>query len=101
MACRRGGDRRRHGGDDLQGGARTDRRAIRSLRFTDEFVRHKLLDAIGDLSLMGAPLAGRVTLYKTGHGIHAKFMRELMKNKDEILELMAAPQADTGSAGSA
>jgi len=71
------------------------------LKGADEFVRHKLLDAIGDLSLMGAPLAGRVTLYKTGHGIHAKFMRELMKNKDEILELIAAPQADTGSAGSA
>ncbi len=57
----------------------------------DEFVRHKLLDAIGDLSLLGAPLAGRITLYKTGHGMHAKFMRELMKRQDEILELVSVP----------
>ncbi|NBQ54196.1 MAG: UDP-3-O-[3-hydroxymyristoyl] N-acetylglucosamine deacetylase, partial [Proteobacteria bacterium] len=69
------------------------------LKGADEFVRHKLLDAIGDLSLLGAPLAGRVTLYKTGHGIHAKFMRELMKNKDDVLELTATPQAEAGSAG--
>lgn len=69
------------------------------LKGGDEFVRHKLLDAIGDLSLLGAPLAGRITLYKTGHGIHAKFMRELMKHKDEFLELTVPFQADAGPAG--
>jgi UDP-3-O-[3-hydroxymyristoyl] N-acetylglucosamine deacetylase len=53
----------------------------------DEFVRHKLLDAIGDLALTGAPLAGRITLYKSGHGVHARFMRELMTRRQDCLEL--------------
>lgn len=65
----------------------------------DEFVRHKLLDALGDLSLLGAPLAGRVTLYKSGHGMHAKFMRALMARRDEILELLPADQAEVGPSG--
>ncbi|MEY4631601.1 MAG: hypothetical protein RIQ81_1721 [Pseudomonadota bacterium] len=59
------------------------------LKGGDEFVRHKLLDAIGDLSLTVAPLAGRITLYKSGHGVHARFMRELMTRRRDCLELVS------------
>ncbi|MEW6427923.1 MAG: UDP-3-O-acyl-N-acetylglucosamine deacetylase [Thermodesulfobacteriota bacterium] len=48
------------------------------LRFADEFVRHKILDLIGDLSLLGAPLLGRVVASKSGHGHHLGFMQTLM-----------------------
>jgi UDP-3-O-[3-hydroxymyristoyl] N-acetylglucosamine deacetylase len=41
------------------------------LRFADEFVRHKILDAIGDLMLAGAPMLGHVVAYRAGHALHA------------------------------
>ncbi len=47
------------------------------LRFDDEFVRHKALDLIGDLSLLGAPLLGHVVAKKSGHGQHLAFMKEM------------------------
>jgi len=47
------------------------------LRFEDEFVRHKALDLIGDLSLLGAPLVGHVVAKKSGHGQHLAFMKEV------------------------
>ncbi len=40
------------------------------LRFSDEFVRHKILDLIGDLSLLGRPLAAHVIAFKAGHSMH-------------------------------
>ncbi len=47
------------------------------LRFDDEFVRHKALDLLGDLYLLGFPLMGRVVAEKTGHGLHLKAVRAL------------------------
>lgn len=47
------------------------------LRFADEFVRHKVLDLIGDLALMGCPLLGHVVANKPGHAIHLSLMKEL------------------------
>jgi UDP-3-O-[3-hydroxymyristoyl] N-acetylglucosamine deacetylase len=47
------------------------------LRFADEFVRHKVLDCIGDLYLAGAPLLGRFVGRCTGHAIHNKLLRTL------------------------
>ena len=41
------------------------------LRFEDEFVRHKILDAIGDLALLGHPILGRLEATKAGHALHA------------------------------
>ncbi len=49
------------------------------LRFADEFVRHKILDIIGDLALIGMPIAGRVTAEKSGHSVHASLMSKLLK----------------------
>jgi UDP-3-O-[3-hydroxymyristoyl] N-acetylglucosamine deacetylase / 3-hydroxyacyl-[acyl-carrier-protein] dehydratase len=48
-----------------------------SLRFPDEFVRHKILDLLGDLSLVGGPLLGHVTAFRSGHQAHVAFVRHL------------------------
>ena len=47
------------------------------LRFPDEFVRHKILDAIGDLTLLGAPLLGHVVAYRAGHSLHADLVEKI------------------------
>ena len=49
------------------------------LRFRDEFVRHKILDIIGDLALLGIPLLGRVTAERSGHILHAGLMSKLLR----------------------
>lgn len=52
------------------------------LRYEDEFVKHKVLDAIGDLYLLGYSLIGEFDAYKSGHGLNNKSILELMKHKD-------------------
>lgn len=47
------------------------------LRFRDEFVRHKILDLIGDLALLGGPLQGHIHARKGGHALHIEFARAL------------------------
>ena len=47
------------------------------LRFADEFVRHKMLDLTGDLSLLGHPLLGHVVAYRAGHDLHARLARAI------------------------
>ncbi|MGA7749701.1 MAG: UDP-3-O-acyl-N-acetylglucosamine deacetylase, partial [Gallionella sp.] len=47
------------------------------LRFDDEFVKHKVLDAIGDLYLLGHPLIGAFSGYKSGHALNNALLREL------------------------
>lgn len=47
------------------------------LRMTDEFVRHKLLDAVGDLALAGGPLQGRFVGHKSGHALNNRLLRAL------------------------
>ena len=49
------------------------------LRFRDEFVRHKILDIVGDLALLGMPLLGRVTAERSGHIMHAGLMSKLLR----------------------
>jgi UDP-3-O-[3-hydroxymyristoyl] N-acetylglucosamine deacetylase len=48
------------------------------LRYDNEFVRHKVLDAIGDLYLMGHPLIGRYTAYKSGHALNNALARAML-----------------------
>jgi UDP-3-O-[3-hydroxymyristoyl] N-acetylglucosamine deacetylase len=48
------------------------------LRFADEFIRHKLLDAIGDLYLLGRPLLGAFAAHKSGHALNNKLVRALL-----------------------
>ena len=47
------------------------------LRFRDEFVRHKILDLVGDLALLGRPLEGHIHAVKAGHALHVEFARAL------------------------
>ena len=47
------------------------------LRFPDEFVRHKMLDLTGDLSLLGHPLRAHVVAYRAGHDLHARLARRI------------------------
>ena len=50
-----------------------------AFRFDDEPVRHKILDLIGDLYLLGAPIKGRIVAYKSGHPMNHRLARELLK----------------------
>ncbi|MGB7543186.1 MAG: UDP-3-O-acyl-N-acetylglucosamine deacetylase [Burkholderiales bacterium] len=52
------------------------------LRYGDEFVKHKLLDAIGDLYLIGHPLIGAFSAYKSGHALNNRLLRETLAIKD-------------------
>ena len=60
------------------------------LRFKDEFVRHKILDIIGDLALLGMPVVGRVTAERSGHLLHASLMTKLLRN-DRAWEIIDMP----------
>lgn len=59
------------------------------LRYQDEFIRHKVLDLIGDLSLLGCPILGHVSSYKAGHRQHLGFMEAIADSPDcwELVEL--------------
>jgi UDP-3-O-[3-hydroxymyristoyl] N-acetylglucosamine deacetylase len=48
------------------------------LRFADEFVRHKILDAIGDVSLFGRPVVGHLKAFKTGHALNQKLVKAVL-----------------------
>lgn len=51
------------------------------LRFKDEFVRHKILDIIGDVALLGMPLQGKIIAEKSGHAVHAALMSKFLKTE--------------------
>jgi len=53
-----------------------------SLRFEDEFVRHKILDAIGDLALLGSPVIGHLVAHRGGHELHAAFAEKFLRETD-------------------
>ena len=65
------------------------------LRFADEFVRHKILDIIGDLALLGMTILGRVRAERSGHLLHAALMSSLLRNRAawEIVDLPALSEA--------
>jgi UDP-3-O-[3-hydroxymyristoyl] N-acetylglucosamine deacetylase len=59
-----------------------------SMRYSDEFVRHKVLDAIGDLYMAGYPILGYYKAFKSGHAVNNMLLREVFaKNAFEILEI--------------
>jgi UDP-3-O-[3-hydroxymyristoyl] N-acetylglucosamine deacetylase len=53
-----------------------------ALRFSDEFVRHKILDAIGDLALLGHPVIGHLVAHRGGHGLHTAFAAHVLAQAD-------------------
>ena len=66
------------------------------LRFPDEFVRHKILDIIGDLTLLGRPLLAHVVAARAGHALHTQLVRAILAGSDNW-ELVRYPQP-TGAA---
>lgn len=52
------------------------------LRFEDEFVKHKILDAVGDLYLLGSGLIGAYEGYKSGHALNNNLLKQLMAHED-------------------
>ncbi|MCA1589836.1 MAG: UDP-3-O-acyl-N-acetylglucosamine deacetylase [Acidobacteria bacterium] len=65
------------------------------LRYADEFVRHKILDIIGDFALLGMLVLGKITAMKTGHAVHAQLMGKLLRTEGawEIVECSHAVQS--------
>ena len=53
-----------------------------ALRFEDEFVRHKILDVIGDLALVGRPIIGHVVAHRGGHALHTAFAARILEETD-------------------
>jgi UDP-3-O-[3-hydroxymyristoyl] N-acetylglucosamine deacetylase len=69
------------------------------LRYPDEFVRHKVLDAIGDFALAPIPFVGNVTLFKAGHELHAELVQSIFSHPDnyevKTLEELKTPLEST------
>ncbi|MCI0671743.1 MAG: UDP-3-O-acyl-N-acetylglucosamine deacetylase [Myxococcaceae bacterium] len=63
------------------------------LRFPDEFVRHKVLDAIGDLSLFGRPVVGHLRVFKTGHALNQKLVKAVLADSSQY-EVVRARKRD-------
>jgi UDP-3-O-[3-hydroxymyristoyl] N-acetylglucosamine deacetylase len=64
------------------------------LRYEDEFVRHKILDAIGDLYLLGRTLIGEFSGFKSGHGLNNKLLRALLADQSAWEEVTFRDQRD-------
>jgi UDP-3-O-[3-hydroxymyristoyl] N-acetylglucosamine deacetylase len=59
-----------------------DAGVLNALRFEDEFVRHKILDAVGDLALVGHPIIGHVVAHRGGHALHTELAAQLLHERD-------------------
>jgi len=72
-----------------------------ALRFDDEFVRHKILDVIGDMALVGHPVIGHLVAHRGGHALHTAFAAQVLEESDAwtLVEAPLEPQrADVGVA---
>lgn len=71
------------------------------LRFGDEFIRHKILDAIGDLYLLGRPFLAAFSAHKSGHALNNRLLRELAADPSaaEVVTFDRAEEAPAGVAG--
>jgi len=69
------------------------------LRYPDEFVRHKMMDAVGDLSLIGMPFIGHLVADKSGHKLNQRLVAEVMRQTGSwiVVEGGATEQADVSS----
>ncbi|HPA14648.1 MAG TPA: UDP-3-O-acyl-N-acetylglucosamine deacetylase [Desulfobacterales bacterium] len=72
-------------GGSLENAVVIDKQAILNkdgLRYQDEFVRHKILDCIGDFSLLGMPILGHIVAIKSGHSFHHAFLKEFFAQRN-------------------
>lgn len=72
------------------------------LRFPDEFVRHKLLDCLGDFSLLGMPILGHIQTHKSGHDLNHRFIKLFLEQKAswETRPISLIPHAEAQSSQS-
>jgi UDP-3-O-[3-hydroxymyristoyl] N-acetylglucosamine deacetylase len=68
------------------------------LRFEDEFVRHKILDLVGDMALVGHPIVGHLVAHRGGHALHTEFAARLLEATDAWTLVEAEADADTHAA---
>jgi len=64
-----------------------------SLRYPDEFVRHKILDLLGDFALIGQHVLGRLTANRAGHALHTRFVAQLLESTDHWSSTTLSPVA--------
>jgi UDP-3-O-[3-hydroxymyristoyl] N-acetylglucosamine deacetylase len=70
-----------------------------ALRFEDEFVRHKILDAVGDLALVGYPVIGHLVAHRAGHALHTEFAAKILEEThawrlvESPMDVLPAPMA--------
>src|SRR5499427_2880779 len=63
---------------------------LNALRFEDEFVRHKILDAVGDLALVGYPVIGHLVAHRAGHALHTEFASRILE-ETQAWRMVEAP----------
>src|SRR5690606_9484569 len=73
-----------------------DAGVLNALRFEDEFVRHKILDVIGDLALIGRPVIGHVVAHRAGHALHTTLAAQLLEERD-AWTLVEAPASQASA----
>jgi len=61
------------------------------LRFSNEFVRHKVLDLVGDLSLLGVPFIGHLIAERSGHALHTRLVKQILEQPEKWVLLNAEP----------
>jgi len=64
------------------------------LRFPDEFVRHKVLDLVGDLALLGKPILGKIVVDRAGHAMHTALVSRILRDKT-LWEEVTLPEDET------
>ncbi len=69
------------------------------LRYQDEFVRHKILDLLGDLFLVGMPIIGHIVAHKSGHGLNAQMVGKLLDSPQNWILVGSVEDAETMQPG--
>lgn len=66
------------------------------LRFADEFVRHKILDLIGDMMLLGVPVIGEIEAVRSGHALHARLVSRILESRDNWILVSSQASVPAG-----
>ena len=69
------------------------------LRYDDEFAKHKILDAIGDLHVAGKPMLAHYTAYKSGHALNNKLLRKLLADRRRVRDRSVSTMQRDAPAG--
>ena len=89
-------------GGSLENAVVLDRYAVlndEGLRYADEFVRHKVLDLLGDMALVGRPILGAVKAFKSGHNLNSRLFSSFLRDPQawQLVTPALTPEADAAS----